>query len=105
MARPPLPHLAATLAALGSAALNGADAPPEIAVHEPLFALVHARVVDATNPSAREDQTIVVRDGRIAAVGADKEVAVPTGARTIDLTGKTVVPGLVLAHEHLYYAL
>lgn len=42
--------------------------------------------------------TIVIRDGKIAAVGAN--VAVPAGARVIDGTGKTVMPGIVDAHSH-----
>ena len=105
MARLTLPCLAATLAATLAAPSNAADAPAEIAVHDPVFALVHARVEDATSPTPREDQTVLVRDGRIAAVGAAKDVAVPAGARMVDVTGKTVVPGLVMAHEHLYYAL
>jgi imidazolonepropionase-like amidohydrolase len=42
--------------------------------------------------------TVLVRDGRIAAVGRD--VAVPAGARTIDATGRYVIPGIVDAHSH-----
>jgi enamidase len=106
MARPPpLRTLLAgfsLILAVGTGAAQ--DAPPEIAVKAPLVALVHARLVDATNPAAREDQTVVIRDGKIAALGAFKDVAVPADARTVDLTGKTVIPGLVMAHEHLFYA-
>ncbi|MFN2431463.1 MAG: amidohydrolase family protein [Gemmatimonadota bacterium] len=46
-----------------------------------------------------EDQTILVRGGKIEAIGAD--VAVPAGARTIDLSGQTVLPGLFDAHAHM----
>jgi imidazolonepropionase-like amidohydrolase len=51
----------------------------------------------------RDDQTIVLRDGRIAAVGG-AETATPDGARILDLTGRTVIPGLVGMHEHLFFA-
>ncbi len=44
---------------------------------------------------------IIVRDGRIAAVGAQGTVAVPEGARRIDLPGKTLLPGLIDMHVHL----
>src|SRR5690348_4023641 len=65
-----------------------------------VIALTHARVIDGTGSAPREDETIVIRDGAIAAVGRS---AVPAGATVIDLTGKTVIPGLVMVHEHLYY--
>ncbi len=106
MARPPLlPPLLAGFSVILAVCTGAAqEAPPEIAVKAPLVALVHARLFDATNPAAREDQTVVIRDGRIAALGAFKDVTVPADARTVDLTGKTVIPGLVMAHEHLFYA-
>ncbi len=66
----------------------------------PVIALTHARVIDGTGSAPREDETIVIRDGAIVAVGRS---AVPAGATVIDLTGKTVIPGLVMVHEHLYY--
>ena len=55
-------------------------------------AIVNARILSASTP-AIERGTIVVRDGVIAAVGAD--VAVPAGARAIDAAGKTVTPGFL----------
>jgi enamidase len=61
------------------------------------------RVIDGTGAPARDDQTLIIRDGRIAALGASQSVAVPAGAQVIDLTGKSVIPGLVMVHEHLFY--
>src|SRR5262249_4081200 len=43
-------------------------------------------------------------DGTIASVGAADSIALPSGATVIDLTGKSVIPGLVMMHEHLYYS-
>lgn len=69
----------------------------------PVIALTHVRVIDGTGAAPREDQTLILRDGNIAAMGDFAQVAVPEDATTIDLTGKSVIPGLVMVHEHLYY--
>ena len=69
----------------------------------PLVALTHVRVIDGTGAPARPDQTVVIRDGTIAAIGDDGTVPIPAGAVTMDLAGKTVTPGFVMVHEHLYY--
>ncbi|MEP6764040.1 MAG: amidohydrolase family protein [Gemmatimonadaceae bacterium] len=68
-----------------------------------ILALTNVRVIDGTGAAAREGQTIIVRDGKIAAVGAAATVQIPAGAQTINLQGKTVMPGLVMVHEHLFY--
>jgi hypothetical protein len=47
---------------------------------------------------------IVVRDNRIAAIGAQGTVTIPSGARVIDVTGKTIYPGLVDIHAHTWVA-
>jgi enamidase len=69
----------------------------------PLVALTHVRVIDGTGAPAKEDQTIVIRNGNIAELGDASRVRAPEGATTIDLTGKSVIPGLVMVHEHTYY--
>jgi enamidase len=74
-----------------------------VAVDSPVVALTHARVIDGTGAPARNDQTLIIRDGRIAALGASGSIAVPAGALVVDLKGKTVIPGLVMVHEHLFY--
>lgn len=68
-----------------------------------VLALTNVRVIDGTGAEPRENQTLVVRDGRIAAMGPAARTAIPAGAQTLDLTGKTIMPGLVMVHEHLYY--
>jgi Tol biopolymer transport system component len=47
-----------------------------------------------------DDADVVVRDNRIVAVGARGQVTVPAGARIIDVTGKTVMPGMIDVHYH-----
>lgn len=75
---------------------------PYVSEDAPVIALVHARVIDGTGAPAREGRTLILRDGDIEAVGNDGEVDIPAGAKIIDLTGKTVLPGLVHLHEHLW---
>jgi imidazolonepropionase-like amidohydrolase len=72
-------------------------------VDAPVVALVHARVVDGTGKPAMDDQTVVIRGEKIAAVGNYGSVDVPFGAQVIDLTGKTVIPGIIGLHDHMYY--
>jgi len=48
-----------------------------------------------------ERGTLVVQAGKIVAVGADDAVVVPTNARTINATGKTIMPGLICTHSHV----
>ena len=74
-----------------------------IKVDAPVVALTNARVIDGTGAPAKENQTIVIRGGTIAEVGDAARVKAPDGATIIDLTGKSVIPGLVMVHEHLYY--
>ena len=74
-----------------------------VAVDSPVVALTHVRVIDGTGAPARDDQTLVIRDGAIAALGDARSVAIPAGAQVLDLTGTSVIPGLVMVHEHLFY--
>lgn len=64
-------------------------------------AFVGARIVDGTGRAPIEQGTILVRDGRIEAIGPSSAVRVPSGAERIDVSGKTIIPGLVNAHGHV----
>jgi imidazolonepropionase-like amidohydrolase len=74
-----------------------------VSVDAPLIALTHARVIDGTGAAPRDDQTLIIRDGIIASIANAAATQVPAGTQIIDLTGKSVIPGLVMVHEHLYY--
>ena len=69
----------------------------------PVIALTNARVIDGTGAPAKPDQTLIIRSGNIAEIGDSARVKTPEGATTFDLTGKSIIPGLVMVHEHLYY--
>jgi len=72
------------------------------AIAEGKLALVGATVIDATGASPIVNATVVVDNGRIIAVGPSATIPVPAGARRIDMTGKTIVPGLWDNHAHLH---
>jgi imidazolonepropionase-like amidohydrolase len=67
------------------------------------IALTHVRVVDGTGAAARTNQTLVISDGKIAALGDAGSTRVPAEAKVLDLSGHTVIPGLVGMHDHMYY--
>jgi len=62
-------------------------------------------LIDGTGASPRPHQTIVIDNGRISRIGNAGTIQTPAGAQVIDGAGKTVIPGLVMLHEHLYYTL
>lgn len=74
-----------------------------VEVHDSLVAVTGVVLVDGTGAPAREGITVVIRGDRIAVVGRDGEVEVPAGARRIDGAGRTLTPGWVMVHEHMFY--
>ncbi len=72
----------------------------------PVLVLEHARLIDGTGAAARDDMRIDIASGKITAVQSAKlRNAYPPNAKVIDMTGKTILPGLVGMHEHLFYPL
>ena len=65
------------------------------------IAFTGARVIDGTDRAPIDNATILVRGGKIVAVGAASAVTVPSGAQRVPLAGKTVIPGLINAHGHV----
>ena len=74
-----------------------------IEVDTAVMALTHVRLIDGTGAAPTTDQTILIRNGRIADVGPAAGVRIPDGARTMELSGHTVIPGLIGMHDHLFY--
>ena len=97
------------LASLLSAAIaiaqtkKASDVAGFVTVDAPVFILNHVRVIDGTGAAAKEDQAIVIANGRIQSIGPAVSAQVPQGAQLLDRTGYTVIPGLVGMHDHLYY--
>jgi Tol biopolymer transport system component len=63
-----------------------------------------ARIVTMKGNEVISSGDIVVRDNRIVAIGPRGKVAIPSGARTIDVDGKTIIPGFVDIHAHTWVA-
>jgi imidazolonepropionase-like amidohydrolase len=63
--------------------------------------ITHVTVIDATGAPARPDQTVVIKDGRIVALGKSADTLVPAGAETVDGAGKFLIPGLWDMHAHI----
>lgn len=68
-----------------------------------VVALEDVRVIDGTGARPLDHQTIIIADGRIAAVGPNGKVPIPNGAERRRLSGYSVLPGLVMLHEHMMY--
>ncbi|MGI8745412.1 MAG: amidohydrolase family protein [Bryobacteraceae bacterium] len=74
-----------------------------IVAGDPVIALTHVQVIDGTGSAVRRDQTILIDHGKILTMGAAQSVALPQGAKVMDLSGHTAIPGLIGMHEHLFY--
>ncbi len=74
-----------------------------VTVDSPTVVLTHVRVIDGTGAAPRDDQTIVISNGRIQSIGDAARAAIPGDAKVLDLRGYTVIPGLVGMHDHLFY--
>src|SRR6185312_12846275 len=70
----------------------------------PFITFTHCRLADVKHLKVLEDQTVIIRNGIITAIDDSKKLPVPAGCTVIDLTGKSLLPGFVLVHEHMYYA-
>lgn len=84
--------------ALGILLIFGLAVRPAPAASPEPLALVDANVIDVRTGRVTPHAALVLRDGKIATVGA---AAAPAGVRQIDMKGKYVLPGLIDCHTHL----
>src|SRR3989449_9302518 len=68
-----------------------------------VVALTGARIIDGTGRAPIQQGTVIINKGVIEAVGAPAAVKIPNGAARVDLSGKTIIPGLINAHAHLNF--
>src|SRR5437879_9222986 len=68
-----------------------------------VVALTGARIIDGTGRAPIQQGTVILNKGVIEAVGTAAGVKIPNGATRVDLSGKTIIPGLINAHAHLNF--
>lgn len=74
-----------------------------VQIDAPLFALTDVAIIDGTGAPSRNAQTLIVRNGLIDWVGPSEEATIPAEAEVVEMGGHTVLPGLVMVHEHMFY--
>ncbi|HZL28031.1 MAG TPA: amidohydrolase family protein [Acidobacteriaceae bacterium] len=69
-----------------------------------IIVLQHVRIIDGTAAAPLDDQVLTLRDGKIESIASfARHTPPPQGATILDLTGRTVFPGIVGMHDHMYY--
>ena len=91
------------IAVAGAQTPTPTDVSPFVSVRAHDMVLNHVRVIDGTGAPARDNQTVVIVNGKIQALGPFGTVEAPANAEQFDRTGYTIIPGLVGMHDHLYY--
>ncbi len=74
-----------------------------VSVNEERVLLMNVRIIDGTGAPVRENQSILIENGKITAITQVAASIAPEGTRVIDLKGKSVMPGIVGLHEHMFY--
>ena len=102
--RSSLPCIALSLSLTLSAQQQPSPLAPYVKEGAPVLVLEHVRLIDGTGSAPQEDMRLDIAGGKITQVQpASAHSPYPPNAKVLDLTGKTVIPGLVGMHEHLFY--
>ncbi|RYY10123.1 MAG: amidohydrolase family protein, partial [Alphaproteobacteria bacterium] len=88
------------LAIMMASLLGGAGPPPEKSATGAALLLRPGAVFDGIDGKVHAGWEVLVRGDRIVAVGS--HLAVPAGAKVIDLQGNTLMPGMIEGHGHLF---
>ncbi len=67
------------------------------------IALKNVRLVKGDGSNPIPGQTVIIHQGRISGIGDSGTVQIPEGAEVLDLSGKTLLPGFIMFHEHMFY--
>jgi len=69
---------------------------------DPVTVFKNGLLIDGKGSAAKPNQTVIISNGKIDWVGDDAKATIPKDAKIIELNGKTIMPGLVMLHEHMY---
>lgn len=75
-----------------------------MAIQDTIVVITNVTLIDGSGGRIKHNQDILILNDRISAIGKSNELDVPEKALLIDGTGKTVIPGLIMMHEHLFHA-
>ena len=81
----------------------GPNVRPYIRIDTPQFVIQNVDVIDGTGGPILRGQSVLVSGDRIVEIGPASEVSTDAETLIIDGTGKTLIPGFVMMHEHMYY--
>ena len=73
-----------------------------IEYNDPVMVFKNGLLIDGKGNAAKPHQTVIISNGKIDWVGDDAKAVIPKDANIIELNGKTIMPGLVMLHEHMY---
>jgi imidazolonepropionase-like amidohydrolase len=74
-----------------------------VAFQQESFAVTNITLIDGKGTAPQTDMTILLKNGKITDIGPSNNLSVPTGTTVIDGKGKTLIPGFVMLHEHIFY--
>ncbi len=75
-----------------------------IEINELIVVIKNVKLIDGTGGPVKTNQDIVITGDRITDIGNTGKISIPKTAKVIDGTGKTITPGFIMLHEHLFYA-
>jgi enamidase len=74
-----------------------------ILYQSPVIALKNVKIIKGDGSPANPDQTVIIEDGMISKIGDASSIEIPEGAEVLDLEGKSLLPGFIMFHEHMFY--
>ena len=75
-----------------------------IEIQDSALVIKNVTLIDGTGSQIKTNQDILIIGDQISAIGTSGEISIPEYAKIIDGSDKTVIPGLIMLHEHLFYA-
>lgn len=76
---------------------------PYVTNQEKAIAITNVKLIDGTGGPVKTNQTVIFENGVITQIGNTASMTYPSDYKSIDGTGKTLIPGLVMLHEHIFY--